>query len=73
MSAVMAEHNEELELFKDMVLRCFEREVIPNYEQWEKDHIMPREVWRSWEKLACYWLICLSNTAVVGPALMFVR
>ncbi len=41
----MDAHNEELELFRDMVLRFLEKEVEPHYEQWEKDHLMPREMW----------------------------
>ena len=39
--------NEELTMFRDMVLRFFEQEVTPNYEQWEKDHIVPREFWNT--------------------------
>eukprot|EP01155_Anaeramoeba_flamelloides_P052421 Anaeramoba_flamelloidesc42745_g1_i8.p3 GENE.c42745_g1_i8~~c42745_g1_i8.p3 ORF type:complete len:117 (-),score=30.68 c42745_g1_i8:8-358(-) len=38
---------EELELFREMVLRALEREVAPYYEQWEKDEITPRELWRT--------------------------
>ena len=37
--------NEELELFRDMVLRFMEQEIEPHYEQWEKDHLMPRNIW----------------------------
>jgi len=39
--------NEELELFRDMVLRFLEQEIIPHYEQWEADHLMPRDVWNT--------------------------
>jgi alkylation response protein AidB-like acyl-CoA dehydrogenase len=39
--------SEEITLFKDMVLRFFEQEVAPNYEQWEHDHEMPRDFWRT--------------------------
>jgi len=38
---------EELNLFRDMVLRFLEQEVQPHYEQWEKDHIMPRAMWNT--------------------------
>jgi len=38
--------NDELELFRDMVQRFLKEEVEPNYEQWERDHLMPREFWR---------------------------
>jgi alkylation response protein AidB-like acyl-CoA dehydrogenase len=39
--------NEELELFRENVRRFVETEVIPNYEQWEKDEIFPRELWNT--------------------------
>ncbi len=39
--------NEELELFRENVRRFVEAEVLPNYEQWEKDEKFPRELWNS--------------------------
>src|SRR5690554_1471062 len=36
---------EELDLFREMVLRALEREVAPHYEQWERDGITPRALW----------------------------
>ena len=47
MNAAVAIDNEELELFREMVLRALEREVAPNYEQWEQEGITPRELWRT--------------------------
>ena len=41
------EQDEELEMFRDMVLRFFEQELLPHYEQWEEDHIAPREIWNT--------------------------
>lgn len=38
---------EELQLFRDMVLRFLKQEVLPNYDTWEKQHAMPREMWRT--------------------------
>ncbi|MCK8784760.1 acyl-CoA dehydrogenase family protein [Roseomonas sp. NAR14] len=38
--------NAEHELFRDQVRRFFEREVVPFHRQWERDGIVPREVWR---------------------------
>lgn len=38
---------EEIALFRDMVLRFLEQEVIPHYDEWENKHIMPREVWNT--------------------------
>jgi len=37
--------SEEIELFRENVKRFVEEEVIPHYEQWEKDEIFPREMW----------------------------
>lgn len=41
------ENNEEIEMFRDMVLRFLEQEVLPHYETWEKNHKMPREMWNT--------------------------
>lgn len=45
MGIISEASEEEKSLFRDMVLRFLEQEVLPNYEQWETDHIMPREFW----------------------------
>ncbi len=39
--------NEELTLFRDMARRAFEQEVAPQFEQWEEDHMVPRELWNT--------------------------
>ena len=36
---------EELTLFRDMAHRAFEQEIAPQFEQWEADHMVPRELW----------------------------
>ncbi len=38
---------EEMTLFRDMARRAFEQEVAPHFEQWEKDHLVPRELWNT--------------------------
>lgn len=38
-------NDEEIHLFRDMVLRFLEQEILPYYDKWEKDHHMPRGVW----------------------------
>lgn len=38
---------EELNLFRDMVLRFLEQEVEPHFEEWEKNHNTPREFWNT--------------------------
>lgn len=37
---------EEHEMFRDSVRKFMEREVVPYHAQWEKDGIVPRELWR---------------------------
>ena len=37
----------ELELFRDNVRRFVHEEVLPNYAQWEKDEIFPRQLWNT--------------------------
>ncbi len=39
--------NEELTLFRDMVLRAMEKEVAPHFDQWEEDGLIPRETWKT--------------------------
>ncbi len=38
---------EELTLFRDMARRAFEREIGPHFEQWEDDHLAPRQLWNT--------------------------
>jgi len=40
------ENNEEIQMFRDMVLRFLDQEVLPHYEAWEKNHETPRELWK---------------------------
>ena len=35
----------ELDLFRDNVKRYVKSEIVPHYEQWEKDGIIPRKIW----------------------------
>ena len=39
--------NSELELFRENVRRFVTEEVAPNYLQWEKDEIFPRQLWNT--------------------------
>jgi len=47
MSTAQDTSNEEIEMFRDMVLRFLEQEVSPHYDEWEKQHKMPREMWNT--------------------------
>ena len=38
---------EEMNLFREMARRAFEKEIAPHYEQWEADHIVPRTLWNT--------------------------
>ena len=40
-------HSSELQQFRDMVKRFLDKEIKPFYNQWEKDGIIPRDVWHS--------------------------
>jgi alkylation response protein AidB-like acyl-CoA dehydrogenase len=44
---VKSANAEELSMFKDMVLRCLEQEVLPHYEKWEKAHFTPKSIWKT--------------------------
>jgi len=39
--------NEELTLFRDMACRAFEQEISPHIEEWEAQHMVPRELWNT--------------------------
>ncbi len=45
MNAIAEFSQEERQVLSDMVRRFIETEVAPHYEQWERDEIMPREIW----------------------------
>jgi acyl-CoA dehydrogenase len=45
MNAITEFNTEEQQVLRDMVARFIESEVAPHYEQWERDEIMPREIW----------------------------
>ena len=36
----------EHETFRDTVRRFIDKEIAPHHAQWEKDGIVPRELWR---------------------------
>lgn len=46
----------ELDLFRDNVKKFLDKEVAPYYEQWEKDEILPRDLWRT---LGANGLLCV--------------
>jgi alkylation response protein AidB-like acyl-CoA dehydrogenase len=55
--------NEELGLFRENVRRFVEQEVAPHYEQWERDEIVPREIWN---RLGEQGLLCVDIPEAYG-------
>ena len=37
--------HEEIELFRSNARKFLEKEVLPHYDRWEKDGILPRSLW----------------------------
>ena len=37
----------EMQLFRDMARRAFEKEITPHYETWEEEHSIPRSLWNT--------------------------
>jgi len=37
----------EMQLFRDMARRAFEKEITPHYETWEEEHSIPRGLWNT--------------------------
>ncbi len=37
----------EMQLFRDMARRAFEKEITPHYEAWEEVHSVPRSLWNT--------------------------
>lgn len=46
---------DEMVLFRDMARRAFEQEIAPQFEQWEANHMVPRELWTT---LGAAGLLC---------------
>jgi acyl-CoA dehydrogenase len=55
--------NEESEMLRSMLARFCETEIEPWYEQWERDEIMPRDVWR---KLGEAGFLCVDIPEAYG-------
>ena len=60
---MMTDMNNELEQFRDMVKRFLDKEIKPFYDQWEKDGIIPREVWHS---MGANGLLCVDQPEEYG-------
>ncbi len=56
-------HDEDYVMVRNMAGRFMETEIAPNYEQYEKDEIVPRSVW---EKAGANGLLCASAPEEFG-------
>ena len=54
---------EEHNIFRESVGRFMEREVVPHHAQWEKDGIVPRELWL---KAGAEGLLCCTVPEAYG-------
>jgi len=59
----MTDHHSELEQFRDMVRRFLDKEIKPHYDQWEKDGIIPKDVWL---KMGENGLLCVDQPEELG-------
>lgn len=57
--------NEELTLFRDMAHRALEQEISPHIEEWEEQHMVPRELWNT---LGTAGLLCPDMPEEYGAA-----
>jgi acyl-CoA dehydrogenase len=64
-TAAIELHNEEANLFRDMIGRFCEAEVDPFYDQWERDEILPRDIWH---KLGAAGFLCVDIPEAYGGA-----
>ena len=55
--------SEELELFRENVKRFVAEEVLPYYDQWERNEIFPRELWH---KVGEQGLLCVDIPTTYG-------
>ncbi|CRM75501.1 acyl-CoA dehydrogenase family protein [Pseudomonas sp. 25 R 14] len=55
----------ELQLFRDNVHRFIQSQIVPHYERWEKEGIVPRELWR---QLGEAGLLCVDVPEAFGGA-----
>jgi acyl-CoA dehydrogenase len=49
--------------FRDMARRFFQEEMVPHHAQWEKDRVVPREIWRKAGELG---LLCPNMPEAYG-------
>ncbi len=55
----------EIELFRENTKKFLEQEILPFYDRWEKDEILPRSVWRA---LGANGFLCVDMPESYGGA-----
>ena len=65
MMAAMDAQSEEANLLRDMIGRFCETEVDPFYDQWERDEVLPRDIWF---KLGAAGFLCVDIPEAYGGA-----
>lgn len=55
----------EIELFRENTKKFLEKEILPHYDRWEKDEIIPRSAWRA---LGDNGLLCVDMPEEYGGA-----
>ncbi len=58
MSLLEKHYTQEHQIFRESIRRYFEREVTPHVEEWERDGIVPKSVWKDFgsQGFLCPWL-----------------
>jgi len=59
----MNDTTEEFQIFKEMVKRAIEKEIVPFHSQWEKEGLLPREMWNT---LGNAGLLCVDLPIELG-------
>ena len=57
--------SDEMTLFRDMARRAFEQEVAPQFEEWEREQMVPRDFWNT---LGAAGLLCPDVDEAYGGA-----
>ncbi|MEM9760286.1 MAG: acyl-CoA dehydrogenase family protein [Pseudomonadota bacterium] len=57
--------SDEMTLFRDMARRAFEQEIAPQHEEWEREQLVPRDVWNT---LGAAGLLCPDIDEAYGGA-----
>ncbi len=60
---------EEHLLFRESLRAFLEKEVVPYFDQWEEDGLVPRELWKKWANKGFFAPGLTKNTGGLVPIL----